>query len=66
MSRHRITIEVDTDRSVYGTDWEAEHDQPALLPEDIPAYAETFGAGPGAQWDQVPMTRVVSVEEVVG
>lgn len=62
MSKHLITIEVDTERSVYGTSWEAEHDAPAHLPEEMPAYAETFGAEPGAQWDHPPFTRVVSVE----
>lgn len=61
MGKHLVTIEVDTDRSVYGTDWEADHDTPAHLDEEVPAFAETLGGEPGAQWDHPPFSRVVSV-----
>lgn len=64
MSRHLITVEVDTDLTRYGTPWAADYSSAPMPTGDVADYAKTFGAGSGDQWDEPPFTRVVSVEPV--
>lgn len=65
MSKHLITVEVDTDRTKYDTPWAADYDHVPPMPDsDVRDYAATFGGEPGAQWDHPPLTRVVSVRPV--
>jgi hypothetical protein len=47
MGRYLITVEVEG--------WGGESEK------DIRDYASTFGAEPGAQWDEPPATRIVSI-----
>lgn len=68
MGRFKVTVEVDTDREGMGYPWTESNmgELPRHRDDEIPAYAETFGAGPGMQWDFPPFTKVLAVEKVVG
>jgi len=56
MGRYLVTVEVDT------AEWEREQGEGLTL-KDVRDYASTLGAEPGAQWDDPPATRIVSVAE---
>ncbi len=65
MGKHIITVEVDTDRDIYGNTWGANFDGvPKHRDDEMRVYASTFGGEPGAQWDNPPHTEILSVEPV--
>lgn len=61
MGKHLITVEVDTDRSAYGTPWSGEHDAAPHKASELDDFASTFGGEPGAQWDHPPYVRTVAI-----
>jgi hypothetical protein len=69
MSRQLVTLEVDTDRDVYGDSLGANF-TPTERVEDgeVRAFAETFGGGAGAQWDDDKRcwVRILNVQPMTG
>jgi hypothetical protein len=57
MGKHRVTLEVDTDRDEHGNEWGANFTAPRHHDDEIGDYAGALTA-----WDRPPFTRVLSVE----
>lgn len=62
MSKHLITVEVDTDRDQHGSKkWGADYGD-----TEVKDFVQTFGGEPGAQWDYPPYTRILNVQPMTG